>query len=229
MYDLEGSCLTVFSAYSDALGIKSLKWSPSGDLLSVGSYDQVCRVINSMTWQPLLECRHPRTLTGPSTLVVYEEVEDAAEQKKGQGNESRAKYMIASLPVAIPVTDPPTSKPNPKLGVGLLRWSPDCQYLATVNDNMSGTVWIWDLAAGDLAAVLMHLGPLKALEWSPTGTSLALCTGTNRLSLWSPSGASIVHVPLPKFCPSFLHWSDDGQTLVLADKTSFCCAYITAP
>lgn len=38
----DGSCLAEYSAYSDALGIKSLQWSPSGQMLCLGSYDQAC-------------------------------------------------------------------------------------------------------------------------------------------------------------------------------------------
>ena len=42
VYGLDGRVLTSYRAYSDALGIKSVAWSPSGQLLAVGSYDQVC-------------------------------------------------------------------------------------------------------------------------------------------------------------------------------------------
>ena len=41
VYTPEGECLAAFQAYSGALGVKSLAWSPSGQLLAVGSYDQV--------------------------------------------------------------------------------------------------------------------------------------------------------------------------------------------
>lgn len=43
----DGSCLGTHSAYDDALGIKAACWSPGGDVLAVGSYDQVGRrVVN---------------------------------------------------------------------------------------------------------------------------------------------------------------------------------------
>jgi hypothetical protein len=38
---LDGSCLRAFRAYGDALGLKSVAWAPSGQLLALGSYDQV--------------------------------------------------------------------------------------------------------------------------------------------------------------------------------------------
>jgi len=36
----QGETLTVYSAYPCALGIKSVEWSPSGQMLAVGSFDQ---------------------------------------------------------------------------------------------------------------------------------------------------------------------------------------------
>jgi WD40 repeat protein len=38
---LDGRCLLDYCAYPDGLGIKSVAWSPSGQLLAIGSYDQV--------------------------------------------------------------------------------------------------------------------------------------------------------------------------------------------
>lgn len=38
----EGEMLTAYSAYADALGIKAVQWSPSGQMLAVGSFDQAC-------------------------------------------------------------------------------------------------------------------------------------------------------------------------------------------
>jgi WD40 repeat protein len=41
VYAVDGSCLADYSAYSNALGIKTVAWSPTGQMLAVGSYDQV--------------------------------------------------------------------------------------------------------------------------------------------------------------------------------------------
>lgn len=38
---LDGSCLLDYCAYPDGLGIKTVAWSPTGQMLAVGSYDQV--------------------------------------------------------------------------------------------------------------------------------------------------------------------------------------------
>lgn len=39
---------------------------------------QAARVLNPVTWQPLLECRHGSPVDGPRGVAVYQEMEDAA-------------------------------------------------------------------------------------------------------------------------------------------------------
>lgn len=42
VYGVDGKLVGSYSAYEGALGIKSVTWSPSGQFISIGSYDQVC-------------------------------------------------------------------------------------------------------------------------------------------------------------------------------------------
>jgi hypothetical protein len=37
---------------------------------------QVVRVLNSVTWQPLLECHHGSPMDEPAEVAVYQEVEE---------------------------------------------------------------------------------------------------------------------------------------------------------
>ncbi len=41
VYTPEGECLVAYSGYQDLLGIKAVAWSPSGQLLAMGDYEQV--------------------------------------------------------------------------------------------------------------------------------------------------------------------------------------------
>lgn len=67
------------------LGIKAsgVAWNTGGELLAVGSYDQRCRLLDSVTWAPLMECDHPATLVTPAHAVVYEEVDESAQGPGG--------------------------------------------------------------------------------------------------------------------------------------------------
>ncbi|KAI8472330.1 MAG: WD40-repeat-containing domain protein [Monoraphidium minutum] len=236
----DGGLLGSYSAYDDALGVKSAAWGPGGGVLALGSYDQVARALNPVTWRPLLECRHGSPVAGPAGAAVYEEVEEARgvlaplqAQQAGGGaagsparREARARFAVRPLPAEITSVPPPKDKPNPKLGVGTLAWSPDGQLLATVNDNMPHALWVWDAPAAELAAVLVHAAPVRGAAWSPDGGALAAVTGGGRLYLWSPSGASVVHIPLPGFQACGVAWAQGGGALVLSDRDAFCCGYV---
>jgi hypothetical protein len=41
----------------------------------------------------------------------------------------------------------------------------------------------------------MHLNPVKSMQFAPMSHHLAICTGQNRIFIWSPKGASICELP----------------------------------
>jgi WD40 repeat protein len=62
----DGASLGSYSAYGDGLGVRSVSWSPGGDLLAVGSYDQVrgglrlcllLRAVYSLQWNRPCDAR----------------------------------------------------------------------------------------------------------------------------------------------------------------------------
>jgi len=50
VYSPDGSLLKKYSAYEDALGIRSHSWSPDGNFLSIGSFDGAVRLLDSASW-----------------------------------------------------------------------------------------------------------------------------------------------------------------------------------
>jgi hypothetical protein len=55
---MDGNKLEHMSPYKDALGAKVVTWSPCGQFLAVGSYDQKVRIVNHLTWKTLAEHDH---------------------------------------------------------------------------------------------------------------------------------------------------------------------------
>lgn len=49
LYGRDGSPKASYSAYDDALGVRAAAWSPGGQLLAVGSCDEVLLVLSSFT------------------------------------------------------------------------------------------------------------------------------------------------------------------------------------
>ena len=48
-----------------------MSWSPCGQFLAVGSYDQMLRVLNHLTWKTFAELMHPSTVRGPCYAAVF--------------------------------------------------------------------------------------------------------------------------------------------------------------
>eukprot|EP00798_Chlamydomonas_sp_ICE-L_P020694 gene20694-27493_t len=156
-----------YCAYSDALGAKCAAWNGSGEMLA-----QV-RILNHVTWEPLLEGKHPQKLEAEEAVAVYREEEERAggssPSKINTTKQSKSKYVIADMPTSLPYVQPLLDKPNPKMGVG-----------------------------------------------------------TSRVYMWTPAGASIVHIPLKNFCAQGIKWEPrKGSSFVLTDAAAFCCAYLS--
>ncbi|KAG0454083.1 hypothetical protein HPP92_025387 [Vanilla planifolia] len=188
IYSPDGRCLFKYQAYESGLGVKTVTWSPCGQFLGVGSYDQTLRVLNHLTGKVFTEFMHTSTLRGPSYAAIYKEVDepwnlDMSELSLGDdfshtfhGNSpdnaaegaSRVKYKLMDLPVSLPYQKPANDKPNPKQGIGLLSWSFDSQFLLTRNDSMQNVLWIWDIRRLEPAAALIQKDAIRAAAWDPT-------------------------------------------------------------
>ncbi|WAR26717.1 WRP73-like protein [Mya arenaria] len=235
LYSLDGRCLSKFSAYDYALGIKTLTWSPTSQFLALGSYDEKLRLLNHVTWKTITSFSHPETVDENSG-VVYKEVETRT-PKPVKSNltdiptaalfSPQSKYEVQSGPVKIPIVKPDTNKANPKRGIGLAAFSSDCKYMFSRNDNMPHTLWIWDIQKLSACAIIIQNAPIKHVEWDPTRTRLALCTGVNKLYMWSPAGSLCVEVPVEgTFQVHSLKWHPDGGSLLLLGKDMMCICYL---
>ena len=74
--------------------------------------------------------------------------------------------------------------------------------------------------------------PVTATAWDTRAPRLVACTGGSRVYLWSPAGASCVHVPLPDFDVHgavFSAAASQQPIMLLTSKDAYCCAYMTTP
>lgn len=244
IYSPDGRCLFKYQAYENGLGVKTVAWSPCGQFLGVGSYDQAVRILNHLTWKPVAEFVHPNVVRSPATAVVFKEIEESCEfdmstlhlsedgthsmiqNENPSEDNTRVRYKVIDFPVTLPYQKPPIDKPNPKQGIGLLAWSTDSHYLLARNDNMSTVLWIWDISRLELAALLIQKEPIRAAAWDPVYPRVALCTGSSHLYMWTPAGACCVNVPLPQFVVSDLKWNPEGTSLLLKDREALCCTFV---
>ncbi|XP_071487099.1 WD repeat-containing protein WRAP73-like [Diadema antillarum] len=235
LYSVDGRCMATFRAYEYALGIKSVCWSPSSQFLAIGSYDQKVRVLNHITWKTVVEHNHPTSLDSPS-VVVYKEVEqrpqafDAGAQKWPPDSSIfsvQSKYEVHQGTMQVPSVKPDPDKANPKIGISLLSFSPDNRYMVSKNDNMPNALWIWDVQKLAQSAMLLQVGNIKVAKWDPCRARLAVCTGNNKLYLWSPDGCLSVEVPAEaSFQVTSLSWHPKGKAILLSGKDHMCVCYL---
>nr|XP_020141068.1 WD repeat-containing protein WRAP73 [Microcebus murinus] len=190
------------------------------------------RILNHVTWKMITEFGHPAAISNPK-IVVYKEAQKSP--KPGLGRlpfpppraTSESKYEIASVPASLQTLKPLADRANPKIGVGMLAFSPDSYFLATRNDNVPNAVWVWDMQKLRLFVVLEQLSPVRSFQWDPQQPRLAICTGGSKVYLWSPAGCVSVQVPGEGDFPVLsLCWHCSGDSLALLSKDHFCLCFL---
>uniref|UniRef100_A0A2K6QAJ0 WD repeat containing, antisense to TP73 n=1 Tax=Rhinopithecus roxellana TaxID=61622 RepID=A0A2K6QAJ0_RHIRO len=223
---------------TDTQDLTGIEWAPNGCVLAVWDTCLEVRILNHVTWKMITEFGHPATINNPKT-VVYKEAQKSPQlglgclsfPPPGAGAgplpSSESKYEIASVPVSLQTLKPVTDRANPKIGIGMLAFSPDSYFLATRNDNTPNAVWVWDIQKLRLFAVLEQLSPVRTFQWDPQQPRLAICTGGSRLYLWSPAGCMSVQVPGEgDFAVLSLCWHLSGDSMALLSKDHVCLCFL---
>lgn len=71
IYTAAGIQVTTFSAYENALGIKTVRWSPNSQILAIGSYDDKIRLLNCITWKVIAELEPKAQLNGAELVIIF--------------------------------------------------------------------------------------------------------------------------------------------------------------
>ncbi|XP_014774667.1 WD repeat-containing protein WRAP73 [Octopus bimaculoides] len=236
MYSADGYLLRKYSPYEHALGIKCVSWSPTGQFLAIGSFDEKVRLLNNISWKTSMEKGHPLVVKPDKVTIYKEEVSMGPLPTSFEEISSamvalcskESKYHIVKEALEIPNIKPSLNKANPELGVSQVEFSCNSRYFYTKNDNMPCVLWIWDVKNLCLSHILVHLSPIKHVRWDPTSVRLALSTGNKQLYMWTPSGCLSAEIPIDAmFQVNTLKWHPDGSALVLIGKEKTCISYLT--
>eukprot|EP00127_Corallochytrium_limacisporum_P005907 Clim_evm52s214 gene=Clim_evmTU52s214 len=79
VYALDGTEVLRLQPYTNALGARTLSWSPRlGSFFAAGMFNGEVHLINALTFQPIAALQHETPITDPS-CIVYAEVEHPSE------------------------------------------------------------------------------------------------------------------------------------------------------
>ncbi|KAF9196649.1 WD repeat-containing protein wrap73 [Haplosporangium sp. Z 11] len=251
VYSLDGRCVGVcavktedeshshsgyrgFSGGGGGMGVKSVCWHPSSKLLALGGYDQKIRMLNHLTWKPILEFNHSAYANYGSKTVLWRESDSTVAVAGSVRIQGGIEYTVVDQPSWIPTIRIDTQKPNAKIGVSWCDFNCDGTLLASRNDNMPNSLWIWSMNDLTPLVIIQQQSPIRVVRWDPNSSSrIVWCCGTGCVYSWraSPLGAvpggvvEAIEVPAEGFEVASLKWCPEGKGLLLLDKDMFCLGF----
>ncbi|ETP35808.1 hypothetical protein F442_16138 [Phytophthora nicotianae P10297] len=102
LYSPDGTLLAKYQAYENALGLKAMTWSTSGQFLALGSYDEHLRVLSHINWKPVVDFDHEsiavtKSHTSHAAIEYEENYADANVMDRPQGKRVAVIQRSSSL------------------------------------------------------------------------------------------------------------------------------------
>jgi WD40 repeat protein len=165
--------------------------SPNRQYILAGFHDEKLRMINSMSWKELYAFDHSweelTEVNSSDILNIYKECD----------SNDGVYYEALSRPFNVPRIPLHDQVPGvgigqvAKRGISRIEVSFDSRFCATKCETSPKCVWIWDLVEMSLNSILVQNTEVSDMKWNPRTHNLNVCSGANRLFLWSPKGASV--------------------------------------
>lgn len=210
------------------LGVKAITWSSDSRILAISHYDSKITLLNCKTFAPLAVIEHSTTIEQQS---VPPEERATIWQESVSASNVRTFTRI-SQPVSPPQSRPKGSAEPSESGVAEARSNADGRYLATRDESMLSTVWIWDTVTLRAHVVLIQHNNVRRMHWHPTKSNLLLLDCNDNVAYLydvtsaeppMPIEAALSVTPLFTFAPSR---SEDSKPVILAaTRTSFTLIY----
>ncbi|KAH6636307.1 hypothetical protein F5144DRAFT_174494 [Chaetomium tenue] len=165
-------------------GVRTVEFSGDARYLAVGDYSRSVCVLNMTSVTETMRLRHPRTLVPKDTLQVWQEQIAVSHAGPSIHTFLRTTQGISPAPAL-------RDNSEPVSGCASISFDPSSTLVATRQDDSPSTVWVWDVQAAELRAVLLFHGNVASLLWHPTisETLLVRCEGdqyNGLVFIWDP-------------------------------------------
>jgi WD40 repeat protein len=211
------------------LGIKEVVWAGNSHVVALTRHDNCIVLLNSQTFAPLAVIEHTTTIDQRSSMAGKSQAPIWQEAVSSSNDRS---YTSVAQPFSPPLSRTKTSTEPAELGVAEARFSCDGNWLATRDERMLNTVWIWNMFTLGAHAVLVQHSNVRRLHWHPTkAEELMLDCGEGIAYLLTPRS---LEPPTPLLSAGMnsqavLSWlesgSDGKSTILAAMKSTFRLLY----
>jgi len=207
--------------------VKAVTWSADCRIVALSRYDGKIVLLNTITFAPLAMIEH-NTTVDQSSMPAHEQ---ALIWREAVSASNERSYTLAAQPVPPPLSRPKPSTEPTELGVAEVSFSANGGYLATRDERMLSTAWIWNTATLAAHAVVMQHNNIRKVHWHPTRAALAMLDcGEGIGYLYDVSSSS---PPIPMSAPmpaaAVLSWcntdTEAEPAVLVAAKSSFRILY----
>ncbi|KAJ9476986.1 hypothetical protein PHBOTO_000662 [Pseudozyma hubeiensis] len=233
-------------------GIRQVEWHPSSLYLAVGGGDEKVRILESVEWEEVacfdLSSASIRASREAPSMPLYGPL-IAWREPLSWLEETRARGIVgleqASLPFSLASSKVELNKAKSKHAIAWMAWSPQGNLLAAVNERLPHAVWIFAFAepgqdrmsgkSPRLLAVLQLNNAARRVCWRPGHVGkLGVVCDNRAIYTWELIAASTsqyrqraeaIPIPSDELKATQLQWSPDGQKILLASDSLFCCAF----
>ncbi|OIW33584.1 WD40 repeat-like protein [Coniochaeta ligniaria NRRL 30616] len=166
-------------------GVKLVQFSADSRHLAIGDHSRGVCILDMTSVNETMRLFHPNTIVPCETIQIWQEQVSVV-----QTGPSLHTFIKATQAISPPGR---TTKDNsdPKTGVSSVFFDASSGLIATRLDDAPSTVWIWDIQASELRAVLLFHSEVQSVKWHPTSreTLLIRCDGdlyNGIVFVWDP-------------------------------------------
>ncbi|KAB5558637.1 quinon protein alcohol dehydrogenase-like superfamily [Coniochaeta sp. 2T2.1] len=166
-------------------GVKLLQFSADAHHLAIGDHSRGVCILDMASVNETMRLFHPHTIVPSETIQIWQEQLSIV-----QTGHSIHTFIKASQAISPPGRTTKDSS-DPKTGISSMMFDASTGLIATTLDDAPSTVWIWDIQASELRAVLLFHPEVKSASWHPTSreTLLIRCDGdlyNGTVFVWDP-------------------------------------------
>ncbi|KAK4545251.1 hypothetical protein LTR36_003431 [Oleoguttula mirabilis] len=144
------------------LGVKTVTWSPAGDLVALSDFSGYVVLLDTRVFQP-------RTTISHTSALAYSTGEEAV-WREGACVSNEREYSLVKMCQPVSTRSKPSTDPQ-ELGIAQARFNSTGRYIATRDERYQSTIWIWTFPTAEshvLHAVLIQYHHVRTMQWHPT-------------------------------------------------------------